>query len=163
MAADATEWTWNYSRSKNGARLVLLAIAYHGDATSIGVRTLVAMTGLSGRAVQQALQELVALGELAVDIRPGATNRYSILMPEREPLPLPLLPKPDPVPDATRFFVLRRDGYRCVRCGATDDLTIDHVYPRSLGGSHAADNLQALCRSCNSAKGARIKAQEVPF
>ena len=55
-----------------------------------------------------------------------------------------------------RERVYRRDGYRCLFCGSGDDLTLDHVYPKSLGGDHVEDNLQTLCRSCNSSKGARI-------
>lgn len=35
----------------------------------------------------------------------------------------------------------------CARCGATDDLTVDHVAPRSLEAG-----VQVLCRSCNSSK-----------
>ena len=53
--------------------------------------------------------------------------------------------------------VFERDGYRCRHCGSGpfSDLTIDHVFPRSRGGSDEAENLQTLCRSCNSKKGAR--------
>ena len=55
-----------------------------------------------------------------------------------------------------RARVYARDGHACVLCGATADLTLDHVHPRSLGGAHDEDNLQTLCRSCNSRKGARV-------
>lgn len=34
--------------------------------------------------------------------------------------------------------------------------TIDHIYPVSLGGLLTKDNVQLLCRSCNSKKGNRI-------
>jgi 5-methylcytosine-specific restriction endonuclease McrA len=53
---------------------------------------------------------------------------------------------------ALRKKVMRRDGYRCVRCGATEDLTLDHVIPRSKLGPDGLENLQTLCRSCNEAK-----------
>jgi len=59
-------------------------------------------------------------------------------------------------PRRTRQRVYERDGWACVRCGAVDDLTLDHKHPRSLGGAHTEDNLQTLCRSCNSRKGARV-------
>ena len=42
----------------------------------------------------------------------------------------------------------------CAYCGATEDLTCDHVRPRALGGT-AEGPLQTLCRTCNSRKGAR--------
>ncbi len=47
------------------------------------------------------------------------------------------------------------DGKECNYCGSTDDLTIDHIKPTSLGGPHENSNLQILCRSCNSSKQAR--------
>lgn len=43
----------------------------------------------------------------------------------------------------------------CSTCGATDDLTIDHITPLHLGGDpYAITNLQVLCRACNGRKGA---------
>lgn len=53
---------------------------------------------------------------------------------------------------AAREFVMERDGWRCVDCGAVIDLTIDHVIPVSRGGTRARRNLQTLCRPCNEAK-----------
>lgn len=50
--------------------------------------------------------------------------------------------------------VFARDDYQCQRCGSSDDLTIDHVLPFSHGGTADPSNLQTLCRSCNSSKGA---------
>jgi 5-methylcytosine-specific restriction endonuclease McrA len=45
-----------------------------------------------------------------------------------------------------------RDGGRCVYCGSFYDLTIDHVVPRSKGGTDDRSNLQTLCRPCNEKK-----------
>ena len=55
-----------------------------------------------------------------------------------------------------RRKVLERDKYRCVECGTHIDLSIDHIHPESKGGGLAMDNLQTLCRSCNSRKGATV-------
>lgn len=55
-----------------------------------------------------------------------------------------------------RERIYRRDGYRCLECGSADDLTLDHVHPHSRGGADTEENLQTLCRSCNSRKGARV-------
>ena len=42
---------------------------------------------------------------------------------------------------------------RCERCGATTDLTRDHIMPTSKGGGADPANLRTLCRPCNSSKG----------
>ena len=44
---------------------------------------------------------------------------------------------------------------RCVRCGKKCKLTIDHIKSLALGGDNIASNIQPLCLSCNSSKGAR--------
>jgi 5-methylcytosine-specific restriction endonuclease McrA len=58
--------------------------------------------------------------------------------------------------DAKRMWkeqIMQRDGGRCVYCGDTDQLTIDHVRPRSKGGATTASNCVTACLSCNQAKG----------
>ena len=42
--------------------------------------------------------------------------------------------------------------YRCACCGEKKPLTVDHVIPLSRGGSNAIENIQPLCRTCNSSK-----------
>lgn len=62
------------------------------------------------------------------------------------------------VKKSVRFAVLRRDGFRCVYCGATAaerKLHVDHVYPRSHGGSDEMENLVASCDECNIGKSNR--------
>lgn len=51
--------------------------------------------------------------------------------------------------------IIERDGARCYYCGATESLCVDHIVPRARGGTNDLDNLQLLCRSCNSRKGAK--------
>jgi len=51
-----------------------------------------------------------------------------------------------------RSEVWYRDGGRCVICGATEYLEFDHIIPRSKGGATSVENLQLLCRKCNSEK-----------
>lgn len=55
-----------------------------------------------------------------------------------------------------RQAVFARDGWRCLHCGTDQNLTLDHIHPWSLGGPDTLANLQTLCRSCNSTKGARV-------
>ena len=51
--------------------------------------------------------------------------------------------------------VFERDAYRCVICGGHHDLCCDHVIPEAKGGEATFENLQTLCRPCNSRKGTR--------
>lgn len=51
--------------------------------------------------------------------------------------------------------LIERDGYRCARCGAIEELTIDHILPLSKGGTDDLANLRILCKKHNSKKGAR--------
>ena len=55
---------------------------------------------------------------------------------------------------ATRRAVLRRDKYRCTRCGVTDiPLEIHHVdKPKGTPGAENLDNLTTLCRQCHIEK-----------
>lgn len=59
------------------------------------------------------------------------------------------------IPRSIAKAVFERDAYRCVFCGSWTNLTVDHIYAESKGGTLALDNLQTLCASCNSRKGAR--------
>lgn len=62
--------------------------------------------------------------------------------------------KGKPVTPSRRDLVYARDRYQCVQCGEDDsqELTLDHIRPKSKGGTNALDNLQTLCRRCNNLK-----------
>ncbi|MGH3429934.1 MAG: HNH endonuclease [Mycobacteriales bacterium] len=56
----------------------------------------------------------------------------------------------------TRVQLLERDGNNCSLCGevmSEDDRTIDHIRPKSKGGSGQLSNLQLAHARCNEAKG----------
>jgi 5-methylcytosine-specific restriction endonuclease McrA len=59
-------------------------------------------------------------------------------------------------PAFTRFNVFLRDRFECQYCGSDEDLTFDHVIPRSRGGRTTWDNVVAACAPCNLLKGGRL-------
>jgi 5-methylcytosine-specific restriction endonuclease McrA len=71
-----------------------------------------------------------------------------------------MVKRPRPRVKLTKREILRRDDYTCQYCGVhTAYLTIDHIFPRRLGGHHDWDNLVAACPSCNHRKGGRTIEQ----
>lgn len=77
------------------------------------------------------------------------------------------------VSKAVRRRVFDRDGWRCRYCGGLDALvpaghsgryieggwSVDHVIPRSRGGSDKTSNLVTCCHPCNMRKGNRTPEQ----
>jgi hypothetical protein len=57
------------------------------------------------------------------------------------------------IPVATKQKLREKFNNQCVRCKTTEDLSIDHIVPKWLGGTDHFDNLQVLCRACNWRKG----------
>jgi 5-methylcytosine-specific restriction endonuclease McrA len=53
----------------------------------------------------------------------------------------------------TRRAVFARDGWQCQYCGSRANLTVDHVIPRSKGGTSTWENIVASCAPCNRRKG----------
>ncbi len=54
-----------------------------------------------------------------------------------------------------RFKILQRDRFRCRYCGAdpgVSKLHIDHIHPKSKGGTDHHLNLVTACASCNCGK-----------
>lgn len=60
----------------------------------------------------------------------------------------------------TRFEVFNRDKYKCQYCGREGrDLTLDHVVPRSRGGTHDWQNVVSCCFPCNLRKAGRTPSE----
>ena len=62
----------------------------------------------------------------------------------------------DRPPAFTRFNLFLRDAFSCQYCGSGDELTFDHVIPRSRGGRTTWDNVVTACAPCNLLKGGRL-------
>lgn len=77
-------------------------------------------------------------------------------------LHLPMLPNANPppgkgknrpkIPPRIRAAVYKRDKYRCVYCGSTRDLTIDHKKALGNGGKNNMANMVTACEPCNAEK-----------
>src|SRR5207302_5003876 len=59
----------------------------------------------------------------------------------------------------TRRAVFARDSWTCQYCGSRSNLTVDHVVPRSKGGTSSWDNIVASCAPCNRRKGNSLPRQ----
>ena len=64
--------------------------------------------------------------------------------------------KPSENPNFTRFNVFLRDKFSCQYCGSNNELTFDHLLPRSRGGKTDWDNVVTACSGCNVKKGGRL-------
>jgi 5-methylcytosine-specific restriction endonuclease McrA len=71
--------------------------------------------------------------------------------------------KPSRMPAFTRFNVFLRDRFECQYCGDLNDLTFDHVIPRSKGGQTTWTNVVTACSPCNLRKGGKLPHQAKMF
>jgi len=65
-------------------------------------------------------------------------------------------------PVCSRKNIILRDEDTCQYCGCnfhTDDLTMDHIIPKSQGGDKSWENIVASCKACNQKKGNRTPEQ----
>lgn len=118
-----------------------------GHSTGSIPKAMVGRLGFNKRAADA----LVAAGLWVLD-----GNRYSLAL-EGE-----LWRIVEPRAALPRREVFERDGWRCVYCTSPVTLDtghVDHVNPRSRGGSDELENLAAACAPCNLSKGARTPSE----
>lgn len=59
-----------------------------------------------------------------------------------------------------REYLLEKFGRKCCYCGATDvKLQIEHIIPKSRGGSNRVNNLCTACEPCNQKKNSQTAAE----
>lgn len=108
MSVKVMSWVWEHSQATGRDLLVLLAIADRADDEGGGAwpsqSTIAAKTRISVRSVQRALDDLVEMGELAIEQRAGGgkhtparyrPNAYRVLMPEGRQIDTPAEPRGD--------------------------------------------------------------------
>ena len=79
---------------------------------------------------------------------------FSMKLPSVIALKNYITPKANP--NFTRFNVFLRDKFTCQYCGDKNELTFDHLLPRSKGGITNWDNVVTACSDCNVKKGGRF-------
>lgn len=68
--------------------------------------------------------------------------------------------RPRPHIQLSRKNIFARDSCVCQYCGKTsNELTVDHVIPKRLGGKSTWENLVAACKKCNNKKGDKTLEQ----
>lgn len=71
-----------------------------------------------------------------------------------------MIKRPRPIVKLSRKEIFRRDNFTCQYCLCqTNNLTIDHVIPRHLGGETNWDNVVTACSRCNHLKGGMTPEQ----
>jgi 5-methylcytosine-specific restriction endonuclease McrA len=128
--------------------MIGLVISLAIQAISLVVRLIVFLVLLIVRLVGMLIAALVALVSAAVAFVAGLRFRRA--------RPRGAGSLREPIDPELRWAVFRRDGYACLYCGSESNLSVDHIFPVSRGGGNDPDNLQTLCRDCNSRKGALV-------
>jgi 5-methylcytosine-specific restriction endonuclease McrA len=130
------------------------------------LRSLVMLWNDSARAVEPEEYRLYSWPEWAeLESSPGEpcirTARGRLRVPE-----VISLTRYDRMPATSVAFsrrnVARRDHHTCQYCGAQpgwDQITIDHILPRSRGGASSGTNCVAACVACNAEKADRTPEQ----
>lgn len=54
-----------------------------------------------------------------------------------------------------RGFYLDKFNHKCVKCGSTERLELDHIIAITEGGDNSQENIQVLCKPCNGKKGGK--------
>jgi len=78
---------------------------------------------------------------------PSVVRLLRLIRPRRQPIKF------------SRQNIYLRDNFRCQYCGArvsSQELNLDHVTPRSLGGKTTWENIVTCCIPCNVRKGGNV-------
>lgn len=133
-----------------------------GPALHFDLDELASTFGVSRKAIQRVLKDLRRGGFLSSStfVEMFLTQQSYLLERLKDSPPVddgPLRRSKVTIPPELRWQIWERDDFRCRICGVRSNLSVDHIHPESLGGTLDPDNLQTLCKSCNSRKGVRVQ------
>lgn len=173
VSLQALSTAWELSESSGTTLLVLLKIADYASSDGFAYpseRRLAESARCDVRSVRRAVATLQDLREIEVwewvDNKNVRHNGFRFLLGEfsiyeglRPGDRLPGRAKSTydkKLPKGLREQVFRRDGLTCVYCQSVTDVGVDHIVPRSRGGSDELDNLCCACGPCNASKGNKM-------
>jgi 5-methylcytosine-specific restriction endonuclease McrA len=132
-------------RGRDGGRVLVLNASYEPINVCTVRRAVVLLLKAKAEVVEHAAWELRS--ERATMSRPVVIRLMSYVV----------VPRDTHRRKITRRAVFARDNWTCQYCGSRSNLTVDHVIPRSKGGSSTWENIVASCAPCN-----RRKADHLP-
>jgi len=133
------------TRQEAGVRRVLLLNVTYEPLTTVGLHRAVCLVlGEKAEVVHDDSEGALLRSATTILAAPSVIRlRRYVRVPHRSRVPL------------TRGALMRRDNYNCAYCGHRAE-TIDHVIPRSRGGTHTWENCVASCMRCNHSKADRL-------
>jgi 5-methylcytosine-specific restriction endonuclease McrA len=131
-----------------GRRRVLLLNATYEPLTALPLRRAIVLLVCGKADVVHGDAAGLVLHSAAgsVDVPSVIRLRVFVRVPYRARVPL------------TRAALMHRDRFRCAYCSGKAE-TIDHVVPRSRGGTHTWENCVACCARCNHKKADKLLAE----
>ena len=152
MSVEAMAWAFSQNTETPEAKLLLIWMSNNGQGPDrVDLQAAASFCRTTPAGAKKALDECVRLG-LVAQLSAEFTSLCFVPKPASGPKPY----RKKVLSASKRRRVFERDSHKCCVCSATDDLTLDHIEPEALGGSHDDDNLRTLCRSCNSRKGTKV-------
>lgn len=83
------------------------------------------------------------LAEIYSEFKPHESGRFNVIRTR-------FTEDRKPIDQRIRILVYKRDNFRCIWCGSSSRLELDHRVPWSAGGADTIDNLRTLCHDCNT-------------
>jgi len=122
---------------------LVLDISYRPVTFINGIKGFIIAHQKRGLALDTYPKEIFVLRTIKEEYQIPAVIRLNILYKHFESLP-------------SKLAIFYRDMFMCAYCGkvcSDDEVTIDHIIPKSRGGNWSWENLVTCCKDCNQLKG----------